>query len=155
MVQALTASVQEQLDKARHHRLLLDQWQSRQAIYREYQRSVGTEMMQLVKARAALESIRKLEGPPPAQLTSMQRTLSGGSVRLDRIRVPDYLRSTHELIVSAWRFAETAAAARLRAVASGEIATAWEASSAAAGALMMLSRAQGEIRTLIEPPKLQ
>jgi hypothetical protein len=40
-------------------------------------------------------------------------------------------------------------------VTSGEISVAWEASSAAAGALMMLSRAQKEMRTLIEPPKLQ
>ena len=155
MVQALTISVQEQLDKARHLRLLRDQWQSRQAIYREYQRNVGTEMLQLAKARAALESIRSLEGPSHDQLTTMQRTFSGGATRLDRLRVPDYLRSTHELIVGAWRFAEAAAAARLRAVSSGELATAWEASSAAAGALMMLSRAQKEIRTLIEPPKLQ
>jgi hypothetical protein len=69
--------------------------------------------------------------------------------------VPEYLRSTHELVISAWRFAETAAAGRLKAVSSADIGTAWEASSAAAGALMMLSQAQKELLTLTEPPKLQ
>ncbi len=76
-------------------------------------------------------------------------------MRLDSLLVPEYLRSTHELVKGAWRFAETAAASRLKAVAAADIGTAWEASSAAAGALMMLSLAQKELRALTEPPKLQ
>ena len=155
VVQALSASVQTQLDQARMLRLLRDQWRSRRALFSEYQRSVGDEMVQLVKARSALESIKKLDGPAFDRLESLNRILRGGATRLDRLLVPEYLRHTHELVVGAWRFAETAAATRLRAVVTGEISTAWEASSAAAGALMMLSRAQNEMRTLTEPPKLQ
>jgi hypothetical protein len=155
IVQALTASVQTQLENARRLRLLRDQWKSRQAIFRQYQRAVGSDMVQLVKARPALEAIRRLEGPAPDQLTTLQQLLSGGATRLDRLLVPEYIRGTHELVIGAWRFAETAATTRLRAVASGEISTAWEASSAAAGALMMLNRAQNQLRMLIEPPKPQ
>ena len=155
VVQALTASVQAQLDNARRLRLLRDQWKSRQAIFREYQRAVGFDLVQLVKARPALESIKKLDGPEPDRLDSLNRILRGGSVRLDRLLVPEYLRNTHELVKGAWRFAETAAASRLKAVSSADIGTAWEASSAAAGALMMLSLAQKELRALTEPPKLQ
>ena len=155
LVQSLTASVQMQLDNARRLRLLRDQWKSRQAIFREYQRAVGMDLVQLVKARPALESIKKLDGPEPARLDSLNSILRGGSMRLDRLLVPDYLRGTHELVKGAWRFAETAAASRLKAVASADIGTAWEASSAAAGALMMLSLAQKELRALTEPPKLQ
>ena len=155
VVQSLTASVQVQLDNARRLRLLRDQWKSRQAIFREYQRVIGLDLVQLVKARPALESIKKLDGPEPDRLDSLNRTLRGGSMRLDRLIVPDYLRSTHELVKGAWRFAETAAAGRVKAVSSADIGTAWEASSAAAGALMMLSLAQKELRALTEPPKLQ
>ena len=155
VVQALTASVQFQLANARHLRLLRDQWKSRQAIFREYQRSVGMDMLQLVKAKSSLESIKRLDGPDPDRLETLNRVLRGGAVRLDRLLVPEYLRDTHEMVIGAWRFAENAAAARLRAVTSGDISKAWEASSAAAGALMMLSRAQKEMRLLIEPPKLQ
>lgn len=155
VVHALSTSVQTQLAQARMLRLLRDQWRSRRALFNEYQRSVGLQMVQLAKARPALESIKKLDGPTFERLETLNRLLRGGATRLDRLLVPEYLRHTHELVVGAWRFAETAAAARLRAVVSGEIATAWEASSAAAGALMMLSRAQNEMRTLTEPPKLQ
>ena len=124
-------------------------------MFREYQRSVGMELVQLVKARSSLESIKRLEGPDLDRLDTLNRVLRGGAVRLDRLLVPEYLRDTHEMVIGAWRFAENAAAARLSAVTSGDISKAWEASSAAAGALMMLSRAQKEMRTLIEPPKLQ
>ena len=155
IVQALTASVQSQLDAARRLRLLRDQWRSRQAIFREYQRSVGLDLVQLVKARPALEAIKKLDGPEPDRLDSLNRTLRGGAVRLERLLVPEYLRATHELVVGAWRFAETAAGGRAKAVAAADIGTAWEASSAAAGALMMLSLAQKELYALTVPPKLQ
>jgi hypothetical protein len=65
------------------------------------------------------------------------------------------LKTPHELIVGAWRFAESAIETRLAAATSGSVTTAWEASSAAAGALMLLARAQQEIKTLLEPPRLQ
>ena len=155
VVQALTGSVRLQLDGARRLRLLRDQWTVRQALFREYQRSIGSEVLQLVQAQAALEAIRRLEGPEPNRLATLRTRLSGGAERLQRLSIPDYLRATHELLVGAWRFAESAVNARTQAVTSGNMTTAWQASSAAAGALMMLSRAQQEIRALIEPPKLQ
>jgi hypothetical protein len=155
VVQAMTASVQAQLENAHRLRLLRDQWKSRLAIFREYQRAVGVDLVQLEKARAALESIKKLDGPDPDRLDALNRVLRGGAVRLDRLRVPEYLRGTHELVKGAWRFAETAAGSRLKAVSAADLGTAWEASSAAAGALMMLSLAQKELRALTEPPKLQ
>lgn len=154
-VQALTSAVQAQLERARHLRLLRDQWAVRQQIFRQYQRMVGSELVQLVKAQSSLEQIRALEGPDPKRLASLQSRLSGGAARLQRIEVPDYLRATHDLVIGAWRFAENAARTRYEAISSGKVSVAWEASSAAAGALMMLSRAQQEIRALLEPPKLQ
>jgi hypothetical protein len=155
VIQALATAVQVQLDRARRLRLLRDQWTVRRSLFRDYQRRIGSEMVQLVKAQPSLEAIRKLEGPEPDRLASLRLRLSGGATRLERIRIPDYLRSTHDLVVSAWRFAENAANARFAAVSSGNLTTAWEASSAAAGALMMLTRAQQEIQALLEPPKLQ
>jgi hypothetical protein len=154
VMHALTASLQTQLDRARRLRLLRDQWNVRKDLFREYQRAVASDLLQLVKAEASLEAIRKLEGPAPDRLESLRVRLSGGSARLERLRIPEYLRSTHELLVSAWRFAESATNARAQAVLSGNLTTAWEASSAAAGSLMMLARTQQELRTLLEPPRL-
>jgi hypothetical protein len=155
VVQALAISVQRQLERARRLRLLRDQWSVRQSIYREYQRRVGSEVVQLVKAQASLEAIRALDGPTPERLAALRTRLSGGSARLERLQIPEFLRSTHELVVAAWRFAENAVNTRYDAVSSGDLTTAWEASSAAAGSLIMLSRAQQELRALLQPPKLQ
>jgi hypothetical protein len=155
VVQALTGSVQAKLEGARRLRLLRDQWTVRRSLFRDYERSVDSDLEQLTKALPLLEAIRTLEGPEPDRLATLRSRLSGGAARLQRLSIPDYLQSTHALLVGAWRFAETAANGRMQAIASGNLATAWEASSAAAGALMMLSRAQQEIRALLEPPTLK
>ena len=65
------------------------------------------------------------------------------------------MRTVHDLLVGAWRFAESAVVGRYQAASAASDEIAWEASSAAAGALMLLSRAQEEIRELLEPPQLQ
>jgi hypothetical protein len=59
------------------------------------------------------------------------------------------------MLVGAWRFAENAAKGRADAISSGNVARAWEASSAAAGALMLLSQAQKGIQDLLELPHLK
>lgn len=154
VVQALVAVVQGQLEAARHLRLLRDQWALRRSAYRGYQRAVGSQLLQLVKAQPALESIRRLEGPSPASLVTLRARLAGGAERLSRMGVPQDFRPVHDLLVGSWRFAENALDGRYEAIQSANVGTAWEASSAAAGSLMMLMRLQQEIRALLEPPRL-
>ena len=155
VIQALNASIHAHLDSARKLRLLRDQWMLRRAVYREYDRSVSGSILQLVKSQPALDAIKRLDGPSPSSLTNLRLRLQGGAERLQRVTVPDEVRSAHDLLVSAWQFAEAAVRTRQEAVASGDLSTAWRASSAAAGALMMLGRVQGELRTLLEPPQLR
>jgi len=57
--------------------------------------------------------------------------------------------------VGAWRFAETAVDTRYDAVSSGNVSIAWQASSSAAAALLMVDRVQRDIRALLDPPRLQ
>jgi hypothetical protein len=155
VIESLRASIEASLSDARRLRLLRDQWVLRQAIYRDYQRLVGSQLLNLVKAQPQLEAIRRLDGPPVGALRSLHGRLSGGAERLERMTVPEDLRATHSLLVGSWRFAETAAKGRSDAVSSGNVARAWEASSAAAGALMLLSQVQGSIRELLELPRLK
>ena len=154
VVQALHASVQAQLDAARHLRLRRDQWMIRRALYVEYQRSVGGQFLQLVRAQPALEAIRRVDGPGPERLVTLKGRLQGGAERLSRIEPPTDLRATHELLLGAWRFAESAVNGRYDAARNANVSAAWEASSSAAGALLLLSRAQQELRTVLEPPRL-
>ena len=157
LMQAIRQSVEAQLDGARRFRLLKDQWTVRRGLYREYQRSAGVQLLQLAKLQPSLEAIRRLDGPPPPALVSLQGRLRGGADRLQRIgiSVPEDLRTANDLLIGAWRFAESAVNARYKAVAAGDVTTAWEASSAAAGSLLLLNRAQMEIRTLLEPPQFR
>jgi hypothetical protein len=154
IVQSMNGAVQTQLLAARRLRLLRDQWLLRQSSYRAYQRSVQSQILLLVKSQPMLDSMRRLDGPPPDRLLSLRSQLSGGAERLERVKTPEYLRGIHDLLVGTWRFADNATRARVRAIEGGDSAAAWEASSAAAGALMMLSRVQSEIRDLLEPPRL-
>jgi len=48
-----------------------------------------------------------------------------------------------------------AAQVRRAATLAGDMARAWDASSAAAGALMLGSRARTDIQTLLRPPQLR
>ena len=155
VVQALNTSVQSQLSAARHLRLLRDQWMIRRSLYVGYEQSVGAQLLQLVKSQSALEAIRRLDGPPPEQLVTLQSQLQGGAERLARIQPPSDLLVVHELLLGAWRFAETAVNGRYAAARNANVGAAWEASSSAAGALLLLSRAQQELRVLLEPPQLQ
>jgi hypothetical protein len=154
-IQALRASIEGQLDSARRLRLLRDQWIIRQSVYQEYQERVGNQIAQLVKARPQLDSIRRLDGPSPSRVLTLKNRLAGGADRLERLEVPPELKAAHDLLVGSWRFAENAAAGRFEAVTTGNVTTAWMASSAAAGSMMLLSRAQDEIRTLLEIPQIK
>ena len=155
VVQALYASVRAQLDSARHLQLLRDQWVIRRELYRGYQRSVGSQLVQLVKTQAALEAIKQFEGPEPGELRRLHRALAGGAEQLRRLTPPRDLESVHDLLVGAWRFAEQAVRERREAATSGSLDMAQQASSAAAGALLMLAGAQDGLRSFVEPPQLQ
>ncbi|HZI79594.1 MAG TPA: hypothetical protein VFD69_08775 [Vicinamibacterales bacterium] len=155
MIESLRASIEASLTDARRLRLLRDQWILRQALYRDYQRVVGGRLLSLVKSQPQLEAIRRLDGPPLSTLQSLQSRLTGGAEQLERIDVPEDLRNTHSNLISAWRFAENAARGRVDAVSTGNVARAWEASSAAAGALMLLSEVQRGIQDLLELPRLK
>ena len=153
VVEALNTSLQGKLADSRRLRLLRDQWTLRRETYRQYQRSVSSSLLLLVKNTASLRAIRTLDGPHPDQLVELKAQLSGGAARLERMKTPEYLRDVHERLVGAWRFAENAARARYDAVSNADASAAWEASSSAAGALMMLARVQQDITALLTPPK--
>jgi hypothetical protein len=60
----------------------------------------------------------------------------------------------HNLLVSALQLAIRAATSRRLAITGSDMKTAWEASAAAAGALLMFERAQDDLRKLATPPGL-
>jgi len=67
---------------------------------------------------------------------------------------PDECRSVHSLLASAAQLAGDAARIRSEAARAGDIGRAWDASAAAAGALMLSTRAKMEIQALVRLPAL-
>jgi hypothetical protein len=67
---------------------------------------------------------------------------------------PDELRAVHALFVSAAQLADSASRIRREAALTGDMQRAWDASAAAAGALMLEARARTEFRSRLRLPQL-
>jgi hypothetical protein len=101
-----------------------------------------------------LEQIRQLSGPSPEALVPLAARVTDGWRDLKSIRPPAEAESVHNMLVSATQLAIRAATSRQMAIKTADMNVAWEASAAAAGALLMLERAQEDLRKLTTPPGL-
>jgi hypothetical protein len=152
---SLLAMLDAHLDSARRLRLARDNWAARAAVVQKFRTSIAQPLELLRLARPSLDEVRRLAGPSAAQLTSLASRASTTTKLLAVIQAPAEGTTVYGLLRSAAQFAERAADARQRAVMSGQMETAWEASSAASGALMFLDRALEEMKQLSTPPQPQ
>jgi hypothetical protein len=102
--------------------------------------------------KPALEDIKSLAGSTPAALRAIERAAVQILRAVSLVLAPEDLRPAHALLVSAAQLADSAARIRREAVLAADLARAWDASSAAAGSLMLAARARGEIQTMLKPP---
>jgi len=149
---ALLALVDLRLDEARRVRLARDAWAARADLFKRYRASVESAVRELRSAAPSLERIRELAGPAPALLPRLEQRLVMARLRLAAIEVPKEFASAHALFTAALQMAKRAASTRRTAVLSENMSLAWEASSAAAGALLLLNRAGDELDRLTAPP---
>ena len=153
-VREVIAAVLVQLDAARRLRLARDHWALRAPALRQYGDAIGATLGVFRSLQQPLEDIKTLAGSAQAALAVVHRQVEHAVRLAGRIVPPEECRAAHALLVSAAQLADTAARIRHEATVSGDIARAWDASSAAAGALMLSARAQTEIRALLRPPRL-
>ena len=153
-VAAILATVQADLDAARRLRLARDQWAVKAVTYKSYQRSVQVPLDELSMMARGLDDIKRLAGPTEPVLARLTLRAATALRRLGVVVPPSDLAAVHALMVSAAQLAAQAVAVRLDAVASGTMDRAWQASSAAAGALMLLDRARKDLASALVPPVL-
>jgi hypothetical protein len=153
-VRALLDAIDDRLDAARRLRLARDRWAFRAGLYRKYGQEVGSVIDQLNRMRPALEQIRALAGPDASALSRAARRATQAGDRIKKIVPPTDLAGVHTLLESAASLARQAARVRWEAVASGDIQRAWDASSAAAGSMMLLAEARAELERALKPPEL-
>jgi hypothetical protein len=154
MIAALVDSIQVQLDEARRLQLERDRWNLRVTAFRSYKSAIQAPLAQLSGLRAPLEDIKALAGSGPDALGLILRRAGQALKALSAVTPPDEFRSAHALLLSASQLAGSAARTRREAALTGDLGRAWDASSAAAGAIMLTERARSDIATLLRPPQL-
>jgi len=150
VVSTLLSAVQQKAEEASSFRLRQDRRQMNRSLYARYERAVGPLLAQIEKIQPVLDEIRRQDGPSPAQLSRWRNTLAGGAALLERQPPPAGISGSHGMLVGAWHLAEQALRSRQEAVVEGSTALASEASSAAAGALLLIRNAQHEHHAFVE-----
>jgi hypothetical protein len=149
---ALLAYADLRLSEARQIRLAMDQWEARRAMFASYRRNVTGPIEQFRQLREWLGDIRELAGPAPALLDKLDQRVVMARRALDAVTAPAELASVHSMLGAALQMASRAATVRRNAVSSQDMKLAWDASSAAAGAMMLFDNALAELDRLTTSP---
>jgi len=137
----LLAVLNLRLDEARQMRLARDSWAMRAEAFRVYRRAVEPALEALDLSTRSLDAIQQLAGPSPLLLSRLEQRIVMGRRALDMVDAPPELQSAHALFGAAFQMGRRAVSARRNAVSSKDMKLAWDAASAAAGALMLRDRA--------------
>ena len=154
-VNALVTAVQEKLDAARQLQLARDRWAMRAPDLRRYRVAITAPMDTFALLRPALENIKSLSGSSPATLTWVQNSVAQIMKLASAIAPPPEVAAAHALLISAVQLASSAAQIRREAALAADMTRAWDASSAAAGSLMLDAKARADIQTLLRVPQLR
>lgn len=151
---SLLATLDGRLDAARRLRLARDRWAARAEVWRHYHRVLAEPLAIIRGSRGALDEIRRLAGPSRARLARLAAGMTRVTALLGVIAAPAEAAEAHGLLKNSIQLGARAAASRQRAIASGDMPLAWEASAAASGALMLFDRAAGDLGQLRAQPKV-
>jgi hypothetical protein len=149
----LLATLDRRLDEARRLRLARDAWALRRSIVTDYWARIREPLDRLIGIRRWLTDVRQLAGPAPGSVRRLADHARLASEALSRIEPAAEVAGVHTAFTAAASLASRAAAARLEAVRSGSMDTAWQASSAAAGSLLLLEQALDELRHITYAPQ--
>jgi hypothetical protein len=154
-VTSLIAAVEAKLDAARQLQLARDRYALRAPALTKYRVAIRTPMDLFAQLKPSLEAVKALSGSAPASLNALQRNVARILKLASAIVPPEELVSAHALLISAVQLAGNAAQIRREATLASDMPRAWDASSAAAGALMLGARARADMQSLLRPPQLR
>ena len=147
-ITGLLSTLDIRLDEARRLRLERDARAVRIDQVWEYRIATRTPRRRIIGLRAWLEEIRDLSGPDRGALPKIGSHSTLALKELADIRVPADLQAVHAMLLSAIHMGSQAASLRQTAIASNTLKLAWDASAAAAGALMLWQRAHDELAVM-------
>lgn len=149
---SLLALLDAKLDSARRVRLARDRWAMRASILRRYREAASQPLATVIAWRPSLEAIQNLAGPSRLRLARLSSAMKAATAELAAIDVPPEAADVHALLRTVLQLAARAAETREQAIATGDMQTAWQASSAAAGALLMAGKVGDDLKALATAP---
>lgn len=152
-VSALLAYLDMRVEEARQLRLARDAWALRTALFAEYRQKIAPTVSELRQARRWLDDVERMAGPAPWTLDRLEGQIAMARRVFEQIAAPAELAPAHALYQAAFQMAGRAASTRRNAVSSNNMQLARDASSAAAGAMMLLAQADAELGRLTTSPE--
>jgi len=151
-ITSLLATIDAQAEAMATEKTARDQFNARSSAYRKYRRAMRDSFSTFDKTRAALADVKAMSGPPAKAIGKASADLVKRTKALAKVQPPEELASSHALVRSAWELAENALNLRVRAMADNNMDVARQASSAAAGALMLYDRGRADLTAAMTPP---
>jgi hypothetical protein len=111
----------------------------------QYGVRVAAALLRLYAQKPLLEAIDRRADSVPGNLEAAVKEFDDVATLLTAIKSPASRASTHALLLRTCTLGARAARLRQTSGASQDAASAWDAASAAAGALLMLDRANTEL----------
>jgi hypothetical protein len=154
-INALIAQVEAKLDAARQLQLARERWMLRAPELTTYRAAIREPMDLFASLKSPLEDIKALSGSTPAVLAALQRSATRIAKAMAAVVPPAEVAAAHALLLSAVQLASNAAQIRREAALAGDMTRAWDASSAAAGALLLGAKARTDILAALRMPQLR
>jgi hypothetical protein len=154
-VTSLVAVIEEKLDAARRLQLARDRWALRLPVLQEYKAAIREPIDLFGQLVLPLGAIKSLAGSSPLTLATIEHTCERIAKLASAVAPPDELAAAHALLISAVQLGRNAAQIRREAAIAGDMTRAWDASSAAAGSLMLGAKARADIQSLVSRPQLR
>jgi hypothetical protein len=150
---ALSADLAAALERARTYRLALDHYAYVKPALLAYERRVRPALSALDGLAPVLTAIRDMRTLAFARVESAHARLVRAAAALHGVHSPEELTGVHATLSSAVDLAIEACARRREAVIGNRIDVSRQASSAAAGALLLVDAARRDLDNGLFPPK--
>jgi hypothetical protein len=153
VVEAMQLELTAALERARAHRLALDHYAYVKPALLAYERRIRPALTGLSQHEALLEAIREMRSVGFAELDRAIRRLKALEHVVLSASPPEDMTSVHATLASALQMAREACERRRLAVITNKTQTARDASSAAAGAMLLAGAVRADLVAGLFPPK--
>ncbi|HWB29786.1 MAG TPA: hypothetical protein VG736_04725 [Vicinamibacterales bacterium] len=153
-VKALATQLQETLQATKAFRRALDDYTRQRTSIRAYNTRIRPILSGIAASTPMLNAVRELHPATRRQLSSTELRLRSLQQRTQALRPPRSLAATHATLISAIRMAREALTRRQLDGTSRPLRQG-PASSAAAGALLLVQQVRDDLARSLHPPTIQ